>query len=139
MQDERKLFRLAMVLFVVVLALLLPLWVILSSRSMRGLAARAARGGQIVQASLGQVTASQGAAEPPPADPRLAGAYRFEKGGWIYLHLEGAPGRIGFQHGYLLAPEIADAFEAIKLIDTHNSKRGWEFLRSGPRNALAED
>ncbi|PYV10295.1 MAG: hypothetical protein DMG23_08185, partial [Acidobacteria bacterium] len=136
MQDERKLFRLAMVLFVVVLALLLPLWVVLSSRSMRGLAARSARGRQVVQASPGQVTASQGAAEPAPADPRLAGAYRFEKGGWIYLHLEGAPGQIGFQHGYLLAPEIADAFEAIKLIDTHNSKRGWEFFRTAAREML---
>ena len=43
-------------------------------------------------------------------DPRLAKAYRFERGGWIYVHLEGAPYDIGYQHGYLLAPEIADAF-----------------------------
>ena len=47
-----------------------------------------------------------------PADPRLKPAYRFEKGGWVYVHLEGTPGQIGFQHGYLLAPEIADAFAA---------------------------
>ena len=33
-------------------------------------------------------------------------------GGWIYVHLEGSPHDIGFQHGYLLAPEIADAFAA---------------------------
>jgi len=26
------------------------------------------------------------------ADPRLKPAYRFEKGGWIYVHLEGTPG-----------------------------------------------
>ena len=41
----------------------------------------------------------------PPASPsneaRLQGAYRFEKDGWIYVHLEGSPERIGFQHGSL--------------------------------------
>ena len=34
-------------------------------------------------------------------DPRLKGAYSFERGGWIYVHLEGEPDAIGFQHGYL--------------------------------------
>ena len=43
-------------------------------------------------------------------DPRLAGAYRFERGKWTYVHLQGTPDQIGYQHGYLLAPEIADAF-----------------------------
>jgi hypothetical protein len=43
-------------------------------------------------------------------DPRLQSAYRFQQGGWTYVHLEGSPGQIGFQHGYLLAREIADAF-----------------------------
>lgn len=69
-------------------------------------------------------------------DPRLSGAYRFEEAGWIYLHLEGSPGRIGFQHGYLLAPEILDAFEAVKLIDTHTTKREWEFFRKAAREML---
>ena len=46
---------------------------------------------------------------PSPVDPRLAGSTRFERGGWIYVHLEGAPEEIGFQHGYLLANEIGDA------------------------------
>ena len=39
-----------------------------------------------------------------PRDPRLAKAYRFEQGLWTYVHLEGDPRTIGFQHGYLLAP-----------------------------------
>ena len=47
------------------------------------------------------------------SDPRLAGAYRFTRGGWTYVHLQGSPNQIGFQHGYLLAPEIADAFAAV--------------------------
>jgi hypothetical protein len=32
-------------------------------------------------------------------DARLTGAHRFEDGGWIYVHLEGDPAALGFQHG----------------------------------------
>ena len=66
----------------------------------------------------------------------LKPAYRFEKGGWVYVHLEGAPGQIGFQHGYLLAPEIADAFAAVKLLDTHRTKKDWDFFRKAAHEML---
>ena len=46
-------------------------------------------------------------------DPRLKGAWRFEEGGWIYVHLEGEPNAMGYQHGYLLGPEIEDGFAAV--------------------------
>jgi hypothetical protein len=62
--------------------------------------------------------------------------YRFDRGGWIYVHLEGAPHDIGYQHGYLLAPEIADAFAAVRLEATHNSGRDWEFFRRAARQML---
>src|SRR5271168_3580281 len=62
-------------------------------------------------------------------DAHLAKAYRFERGGWIYVHLEGAPHDIGYQHGYLLAPEISDAFAAVSLEMTYTSKRDWNFFR----------
>src|SRR5215469_15768175 len=62
-------------------------------------------------------------------DPRLANAYRFEQGGWVYVHLEGSPANVGYQHGYLLAPEIADAFNAIKFQDTHRTQKNWDFFR----------
>ncbi len=70
------------------------------------------------------------------SDPRLQNAYRFEQSGWIYVHLEGAPERLGFQHGYLLAPEIADAFNTIKLMDTRRTKRDWEFFRKTAQDVL---
>jgi hypothetical protein len=70
------------------------------------------------------------------SDARLAKAYRFQRGGWTYVHLEGSPSDIGFQHGYLLAPEIADAFAAIKLYDTHETQRDWEFFRTAARQML---
>jgi len=82
---------------------------------------------------LGCSTVSVTAVVP---SPRLEKAYRFQEGGWTYVHLEGSPSDVGYQHGYLLAPEIADAFEAIKLFDTHQSQKDWEFFRTVAREQL---
>src|ERR1700730_6736322 len=76
------------------------------------------------------------AADSGPSDARLQKAYRFQQGGWTYVHLEGSPSNIGYQHGYLLAPEIADAFAAIKMFDTHQTQRDWEFFRTTARQML---
>ena len=81
-------------------------------------------------------TAQPQSASSGATDPRLQKAYRFQQGGWTYVHLEGAPADIGFQHGYLLAPEIADALEAIKLFDTRATQRDWEFFRKTAREML---
>ena len=62
--------------------------------------------------------------------------YRFERGGWIYVHLEGTPYDIGYQHGYLLAPEIADAFATIRLEMTHDTGRDWDFFRRAAHTML---
>jgi hypothetical protein len=87
---------------------------------------------------MGLVLAWNGAmlAASGDSDARLQKAYRFQRGGWTYVHLEGSPAEIGYQHGYLLAPEIADAFEAIKLYDVHSSQRDWEFFRTTAREML---
>jgi len=69
-------------------------------------------------------------------DPRLQKGYRFQQDGWTYVHLEGSPSEIGFQHGYLLAPEIDDAFHAIQFRDTYRTKRNWEFFRTAAREML---
>jgi len=84
--------------------------------------------------SLGVAQTMAGSSTAP--DPRLQKAYRFQQGGWTYVHLEGSPSEIGFQHGYLLAAEIADALEAIKLFDTHVTQRDWEFFRKTAREML---
>src|SRR5579872_595732 len=52
--------------------------------------------------------------------------YRFERGGWTYVHLEGSPSQIGFQHGSLLAIEIADLVRVNKLETLHSTHRDWE-------------
>jgi hypothetical protein len=89
-------------------------------------------------ADAGTSEALTGAPQPSraPVDARLSGAYRFDKGGWVYVHLEGSPTQIGFQHGYLLAPEIADALAAVRLNDTHRTHRDWEFFRATAREVL---
>jgi hypothetical protein len=71
-----------------------------------------------------------------PDNAPLAKVYRFERGGWIYVHLEGSPHDIGYQHGYLLAPEIADAFGAVQLEMTHSTGRDWDFFRRASREML---
>src|SRR6185437_6835348 len=71
-----------------------------------------------------------------PKDARLAGSYRFERGGWTYVHLQGAPEQIGFQHGYLLASEIADYAHVLKVETKHNTHRDWQFYREAGRTIL---
>src|ERR1700679_3606849 len=70
------------------------------------------------------------------ADARLKAAYRFERGGWIYVHLEGSPSDIGYQHGYLLASEIEDGFKTVQLLDVYRTKRDWNFYRATAQNIL---
>ncbi len=60
---------------------------------------------------------------------------RPQENGWVYVRLEGSPGQIGFQHGYLLAREIEDAQKAVALEITHGSK-DWTFFRDAARNVL---
>jgi hypothetical protein len=43
----------------------------------------------------------------PAAVQRYGPAYRYPQAGWIVLHIEGQPYERGYQHGRLLAPEIA--------------------------------
>ncbi len=64
-------------------------------------------------------------------DPRLEKAYRQDKAGWIFIHVEGTPNEIGYQHGYLLSSEIDDAIKALKFYLKHSTGREWNFYRSG--------
>src|ERR1700746_590791 len=71
---------------------------------------------------LGQPLHAVASQTPSPDTAVLAKAYRFESGGWIYVHLEGSPHDIGYQHGYLLAPPIADPFAAVSLQMTQTNQ-----------------
>jgi Phospholipase B len=62
--------------------------------------------------------------------------YRIDHGGWAFVHLEGTPAQIGYQHGRLLSAEIEDMVKVIKLESTHSTKRNWEFFREASRKML---
>lgn len=72
----------------------------------------------------------------PAQDPRLAKSYRFENGGWTYVHLAGTPGEIGFQHGYLLAREIEDNVRVYQVEAVNEYKKDWSFFRETGRTVL---
>jgi len=51
---------------------------------------------------------SAAAFRPDPSTvERYGSGYRYPQAGWIVLHIEGTPYERGFQHGRLMAPEIA--------------------------------
>ena len=69
------------------------------------------------------VTAEQAAAQK--AEP----SYRFERNGWTFVHLEGPPSQVGYQHGYRLAAEIGDLLRIMKPFLLETSKKNWAFYR----------
>ncbi len=69
-------------------------------------------------------------------DDLLKGSYRFENNGWIYVHLEGSPDRLGYQHGYLLAGEIDDLLRVVKPFLKETTKRDWSFYREAGERIL---
>lgn len=68
--------------------------------------------------------------------PRLQGAYKFNQGGWTYVHLQGTPAQIGYQHGYLLAREIEDNVNVQKVEVPHAVQRDWSFFRGAAKKVL---
>lgn len=78
-----------------------------------------------------------GSKQEAGTDPRLAGAFRRPADhGWTYVHLAGTPSAIGFQHGYLLAPEIDDALKMEKIELTHDNAKEWSFFRDAAQNMM---
>ena len=85
-----------------------------------------------VMAGVVAIASCRSTATTPPA----GGNRGDTANGWIPVRLEGAPAEIGYQHGYLLAPEIADGLAAIKLSVTHSTKRDWGFFRRAAEEVL---
>ena len=68
---------------------------------------------------------AQSASEPVQTSPDGRG-YRFERAGWVYLHIEGEPYARGYQHGYLMAPELAEVQRMLRHITPWKTGVGWE-------------
>ena len=71
------------------------------------------------------------------ADNRLQGAFRKPAvSGWTFVHVQGTPSQIGYQHGYLLSAEILDLEKALRLELTHDNGKEWNFFRDAAKNSL---
>jgi hypothetical protein len=67
----------------------------------------------------------------PKSVQRYGLAYRYPQAGWIVLHIEGAPYERGYQHGRLLAPEIAAFVRcSAALASAKAPAEGWKNIRS---------
>lgn len=70
-------------------------------------------------------------------EARLGNALRCPPlNGWTLIHLEGRPSDIGYQHGFLLANEIADMQQVARLELTHDTGKDWAFFRSTARTMM---
>jgi hypothetical protein len=69
---------------------------------------------------------------PDPASVQRYGtSYRYPQAGWIVLHIEGEPYERGFQHGKLLAEEIAGHVRCFAAMQSHKSPEdGWKQTRT---------
>jgi hypothetical protein len=66
----------------------------------------------------------------------LARASRHEKAGWTYLHIQGGPRERGFQHGYLMAREIAELLRVDRAEWLHESSLDWTWLVASTRGFI---
>ena len=63
----------------------------------------------------------------PRSVQRYGPAYRYPQAGWIVLHIEGEPYERGYQHGRLLAPEIAGYLRCFAAIQSRKAPAdGWQ-------------
>jgi hypothetical protein len=70
-------------------------------------------------------------------DARLKRAAREpERNGWITVRLAGSPAEIGYQHGYLLAPEIQDNLHAVSFEMAHDEGKDWAFFRKAAQTVF---
>lgn len=76
-------------------------------------------------------------AQNAATDPRLKHAVREpQRNGWTFVHLEGSPADIGFQHGYLLAPEIDDMLKVTIFETKRDNHQEWQFFRDAARTMM---
>src|SRR4051812_1905724 len=70
--------------------------------------------------------------KPDPRSVQWYGpAYRYPQAGWIVLHIEGEPYARGYQHGRLLAPEIAAHVRCFAAVQSPKAPaEGWKLTRT---------
>lgn len=69
-------------------------------------------------------------------DDLLKGSYRYEKNGWIFLHIEGKPYQRGFQHGFHMAPELSDVMKTLDFYLYRQTGKPFSFFMEGAKNSF---
>jgi hypothetical protein len=82
------------------------------------------------------VVGASGLARAEGDSALLKGSHRSEQDGWIYVHLEGPPGSVGYQHGYLLAAEVDDLLRVVKPFLERTTHHDWSFYREASERML---
>jgi hypothetical protein len=83
------------------------------------------------------VVAVSSVSQERKTDPRLKNAFRRPAvNGWTFVHLEGTPPEIGYQHGYLLASEIREMKAIAGLELKHDTEKDWAFFRNAARDMM---
>ena len=59
---------------------------------------------------------------------RYGNGYRFDRNGWVYVHIEGEPYERGIQHGYLVSSEIAEILRSLRYLTYWNTGKEWDFF-----------
>jgi hypothetical protein len=67
----------------------------------------------------------------PKSVQRYGPAYRYPQAGWVVLHIEGEPYERGYQHGKLMAPEIASYVRCFgTVLSSKAPEDGWRHART---------
>ena len=69
---------------------------------------------------------------------RYGNGYRFDENGWVYIHIEGAPYERGFQHGYLVAPELKEILKSLRYLTYWETGMEWEFFVEAAQKLFVE-
>jgi hypothetical protein len=77
------------------------------------------------------------ASQEKQGDARLKNSFRRQQlNGWTFVHLEGTPSEIGYQHGHLLAEEIREMKSIAELELKHDTGKDWAFFRGAARDMM---
>jgi hypothetical protein len=67
----------------------------------------------------------------------LRKAYRYERAGWLYLHIEGGPKQRGFQHGYLMAAEIGEILKLMQFTTISSTGENFDYFSKAAERLYA--
>ena len=68
--------------------------------------------------------------------PSLAGAYRQDVNGWVYIHIAGDPRTLGYQNGYLVAPDFDDLNRTLQVYLLKTTGKSWSSSTRKPGKIL---